>query len=117
MKARVVDDTYVRTINIAITDAQTMNDDSATWRSRPRPFYAERMEIKIRSGVVDTVTVSGPLVLAGGKLSKNTVDRITWRTDTAFRNSLNQAPEWVRTITTRALQGVTAWTWPLGEVK
>lgn len=110
MKINVTEDRTVRTISFEITDGPDLNDETATWRDKPRPFRAERARLVIQDGEVSSINVSGHLVLKGGRLSEMQSDSMTWAPDSFSRKGkLSEAPPWVRLIVGQAPDGVLSW--------
>lgn len=114
-KMNVTDDRTTRVIEIAVDldpgdMSMDLEDYSATWRTKPRPFQPGRIRIAIDRGEFRSITVSGPLRLKGDRLSESLDDSMTWAPGSYQCNSkMEDAPEWVRVIAAEAPRGVTSW--------
>lgn len=116
-KMSVIEDRATRVIIVKIDiepgdRSRDLEDFTATWRTKPRPFVPAAARILIEGGELRTINVSGPLRLKSGGIGVAS-DSMTWYAYNAYRgSSLKDAPEWVRLLAVHTAQGVTSWEFP-----
>lgn len=112
MRASVRDDTTTRIITLEVSGVPDV-DVTENWHHRPRMIRPDHATIRLVNGQFREFNASGPVVKVNGEPGGN---RDTWKcyeTGERFqRDTLDQAPEWVRTLVREAPEGVTAWTAP-----
>lgn len=96
-------DETVRTVHFTLTAGTTpLEHRPYDWpesHREPRYFHPTGGHLKIVAGERTSITVTGPWILKGGRLSENKPMVARW---TAKR--ISDAPEWVRDLWTRAGQ-------------
>lgn len=122
MRARVTKDQTTRVIELELeapSAAWDLYDVTATWRAedKRRVFRPDRARLVIDQGEVKSISVSGHLVLKGGRVSDNhqSRDSMTWAASSYHKGKLADAPEWVAEIVRQAPLGITDYVWTEAE--
>lgn len=109
MRATVKNDRTERTITIGVSGVSDL-DVTENWHAHERTIRPDVVIIRLVNGEVRDLTAGGPLVKRNGEPGNN---RATWRcyrTGTRYqRVTLDNAPDWVRTLWNQAPAGVTSW--------
>lgn len=96
-------DETVRTVEFTLTAGTTpLEHRPYDWpevHREPRYFNPQSGYLTIVAGERTSITVSGPWILKGGRLSENTQLVARWSA-----KRISDAPEWVRDLWTRAGQ-------------
>lgn len=131
LRASVKTDKATRVVELDLEadgPAWDLYDETATWRAADkrrvfRPDHARVVYTEEPNGesapvwVLASISISGQLVLKGGRVSDNgqSRDSMTWQGRNGWRGKIDQAPEWVREIASQAAVGITAYTWTDSE--
>jgi hypothetical protein len=110
MRAAVTRDTITRVINLEVSGVPDL-DVTENWHRKPRVIRPDYLVITLVDGDVRSAETTGGLVLKSGAASDGVGDKREW-TSNAYGYRLDDAPEWVRTLTGEAVLGVTAWSYP-----
>lgn len=109
MRASIKEDVTERSVTIEVSDV-THLDVTESWNRRERVIRPDRVVVTIVDGELDNVQVSGFLLLKSGEPGRHRDHRLyhlpAWR---EYRHTMDEAPEWVRTLTSEILAGVTSW--------
>jgi hypothetical protein len=124
LRASVETDKATRVIELGLEadgPAWDLYDVTATWRAKPRIFRPDHVRVVYTqdgtSWRLASISISGHLVLKGGRVSDNdqSRDSMTWQGENGYRANIGDAPEWVREIVAQAPLGITAYTWTDSE--
>lgn len=112
MKAAILKDSVIRTIEIRVIDGPVL-DVSQAWHSKPRRIQVERVVITVIDGETRKMELLGGTVLKTGRPSQTQRGHKVFYTDqwTVTDEKISSAPPWAQVFWREAPAGVSYW-WP-----
>jgi hypothetical protein len=109
MQARVKTDRTVRTIILTIEPGSVPDHDvTRSWHKKPRIIRPDHLTVVTTNGDLDSVALSGGLVLKSGAASTEVRESDKWY-GAYGDHKLSDLPEWLAPVVQAVIDGQTVW--------